>query len=323
MITRKRNLTLMFILTALIGITCHADGKGKRPLTFTDVMKFKSITSTVISDDGRFVAYTSTPDRGDPNITVQSIASDSIQFIIQRAEKPVISSNSDWVIYSIPPKAWELENADKDKPKKGLGILNTGTGKIVKIDNIEKFLLSNDGKWLAYKYFDMNPMKPEQSQNKILGTDLILRQLQSGSELTFPGVTEFEFDSLSKNLGYIVNAEPPNKNGVFAIDLTGGYLLPQKVTTLDSGMFSNIKWSSKHSNLAYISAVRKKDGEPDSGSINVWNPYSKTNSVIISSDSLSKEWFIPFKNNLRWTKDNGRLFFGLRQTKDSAIIRNN
>jgi len=44
------------------------------------------------------------------------------------------------VVYTIPPKAWELENADLDKPKKGMGILNTGTGNIVKFDNIENLL---------------------------------------------------------------------------------------------------------------------------------------------------------------------------------------
>ncbi|OGU14449.1 MAG: hypothetical protein A2X61_14320 [Ignavibacteria bacterium GWB2_35_12] len=322
MITKIKILTLIIISSTLIGIAYQADGKGKKPLTFTDVMKFKSITSTVISDDGRFTAYTATPDRGDPNIMVQSIAADSIQFIIQRAESPVISSNSEYVIYSIPPKAWEFENADKDKPKKGMGILNTGTGKIVMFDNIEKYILSNDGKWLAYKCFDINPPKPDLLKNKIVGADLILRHLQSGSELTFPGITEFEFDSLSKNLGYIVNEELAAKNGVYALDLTGGYLLPQKVSTLDSGLFSNIKWSSKQSNLAFISAIKKKNGEPDSCSLNVWNSSTKTNTVIISADSLSKEWFIPFKNNLRWTKDNARLFFGLKQTKDSAAKKN-
>ncbi|MBI5326132.1 MAG: S9 family peptidase [Ignavibacteriae bacterium] len=285
-------------------------------------MKFKTITSSSISDDGKYVAYTATPDRGEPNIVVQSVAADSIQFIIQRAEKPVMTPNSEWVIYSIPPKPWESENADKDKPKKGMGILNTGTGKIVKFDNIEKFALSNDGKWLAYKYFDMNTPKPEQSKNRILGTGMVLRLLQSGSELTFPGVTEFEFDSLSRNFAYIIYEEPNVRNGVYALDLIGGYLLPQKISTIDSGMYSNIKWSTKYSNLAFISAVKKKDGEPDSCSINVWNPISKINTIIMSSDSISKEWFIPFKNDIKWTRDNGRLFFGLKLVKDTITKKN-
>jgi len=104
----------------------------------------------------------------------------------------------------------------------------------------------------------VNPTKLDNSKNKVFGTDLILRHLQSGSELTFPCVTEFEFDSVSKNLGYIVNEETAKKNGVYTIDLTGGYLLPQKVSILDSGMFSNIKWSSKQSNLlTFLQSGRK------------------------------------------------------------------
>ncbi|TAL68847.1 MAG: S9 family peptidase [Bacteroidetes bacterium] len=322
MVYKVKQSSILLLILFIISSTCSLYGKGKKPLTFADVMKFKSITSAKISDDGKYACYTAAPDRGDPNIVVQSIAADSVQFVVQRAEKPVISPNSEWVIYSIPPKQWESENADLNKPKKGMGILNTGTGKIVKFDNIEKFILSNDGKWLAYKYYDMNPPKPEQSKNKILGTELILRQLQSGSELTFPGVIEFDFDSLSKNFAYIIYEEPSVRNGVYALDLTGGYLLPQRISTIDSGMYSNITWSTKYSDLAYISAVKKKDGEPDSCSINTWNPYSKINNVIISADSLSKEWKIPFKNELRWTKDNGRLFFGLKPLKDTSAKKN-
>ncbi|MBM3306016.1 MAG: hypothetical protein FJY79_08775, partial [Candidatus Aminicenantes bacterium] len=40
-------------------------GQAKKPLTFTDMMKFRHLQNPVISEDGRWVAFASQPDRGD------------------------------------------------------------------------------------------------------------------------------------------------------------------------------------------------------------------------------------------------------------------
>jgi acetyl esterase/lipase len=316
----NKSSSSFILLAALLFLLSGSDSftKNKKPLTFSDVMKFRTIHNTVISDDGKFVAFTSVPDRGDPDIVVQSTDADSLKFNIKRANKPVISSSGEWVVFTIPPKAVDYENADKDnKPKNGMGILNTSTGKIVKFDNVEKFSLSDDSKWLAYKLCDMNPAKPGVEKIKTKGTNMFLHHLQSGSELTFPGVTEFAFDSMSKFLAYTVSEDSSKKNGVYIIDLMGNFFFPVKASAVDSELYSNIEWSTKTASLAFISAKKKNDGSPDSCSLNVWDFLTKTTSVLLPSDSLPKDRVIPFINSLRWSNDCRRLFFGLKPANDT------
>ncbi len=308
---------LVFIL--LLPGSLSSFAKNKKPMTFGDIMKFRSVHGTVISDDGRFVAFTTVPDRGNPDIVIQSTDADSVNFHISGAEKPVFTASGDWVFFTITPNAVDYENADKDnKPKKGMGILNTSTGKIEKFDNVEKYSFSNDSKWLAYKLYDTNHNKKESENKLIKGTNMFLRHLQSGSELTFPNVTEFAFDSLSKYIAYIVTDSSSKKNAVYIIDLAGNFFFPFKASDSDSNLFSDISWSTKTTNLAFISANREKDGSPGSCSLNMWDFITKKNSVIIPTDSLPKDWFIPFKNKLRWSKDCHRIFFGLKPGKDTC-----
>ena len=119
----------------------------KKPLTFTDIMKFKQIESPVISEDGNWVAYGTQPDRGDGEVRVHSLGSKKV-YTVARGSKPVFSKDARWVVMSVKPTAVEVEKKekDKDKPKSGMILLDTSAGDTLQVSKVESFVLSEDSR---------------------------------------------------------------------------------------------------------------------------------------------------------------------------------
>ena len=162
-----KKVSLRFVLAAFlclvilhIGLT--AESEQKKAMTFQDVMKFKEIHSSIISEDGAWLAYSAQPDRGDGEVQVQCIKTGKV-FAVERGSKPVISKDSCWVVINIKPETVELEKSGTKKPKQGMAILETKTGKIKQFEKVERFALSNDSKWLAFCHFKEEKADKEES----------------------------------------------------------------------------------------------------------------------------------------------------------------
>lgn len=314
----NRKITLMLIAAVLLSGYLYSE---KKNLTPQDIMKFKFATQQQISNDGNWITWVETPDRGDGALKIKSITKDTT-YTLERGTSSIISKNSKWIACSVLPKSIESENADKEKPKNSMALFNTITGKSDKFENISKFIFSNDSKWFAYQ---VNDSKKGGSDNKdkkkrpSAGSPIFLRHLETGSELNFQNVTEFTFDSISANFSYIISEESAKKNGIYNISLTGSLPFPIKVIEEANTHYSGISWNHKKGLLAYVSGKEKKNGQPDSCEISFWSSDSKIITKFADKNSYPKDWFIPFKNNLKWTKDGDRLFFGYKPLIDSTI----
>jgi hypothetical protein len=315
-------LRILLILFIFITSINNLSAQIKRPMNWDDVMRFKAMRSPSISENGKWVAWCEEPDRGDGRVAVKSTETDTTYYI-ERGFSPIISKNSDWVIMSIKPKSIETDNLDKgkEKPKNGIAVLKTSDGSKFKTENVEKYLLSNDSKWLAYKIYSDDKTKKEDSK-KIIGTDLILRFLETGSELTFEYVTEFLIDTNSNYLFYIVSEPKGTKNGVYSLPLQSGQLLPVKVHAAEIANYSCLEWNSQRNLLAYICSKKMKNDEPDSCSLFIWSSVVRHNSQAVYPDSCREGWFLPFKNYLKWSKEGSLLFFGFKKFSDTALSDN-
>ena len=81
---------LLLALALLLSVNFLSNAQEKKALTVDDMMKFRQISSPIISDNGAWVAYTVKPDRGDPEVVVRSTAG-TTEFVMKPGEKPVIS----------------------------------------------------------------------------------------------------------------------------------------------------------------------------------------------------------------------------------------
>ncbi len=326
-IKRKQTLALLFFFFAALAVG------QKKPLTFTDIMKFKQIESPVISEDGNWVAYGTQPDRGDGEVKVHSLQSKTV-YTVARGSKPVFSKDARWVVMGVKPTAVEVEKKEKekDKPKPGMALLTISSGNIFLLPNIESFVISEDSRWLAYlkskddkKTDTPKPDAPKdtsaQSKSKkkkdVVGSILILRDLQSQTETAIPFVVSYAFDSTAHFLAYAVADTLGLTNGVCVRDLGKKELSEQMLLRRENVSCTHLTWSNASGRLAFIAATLDDKEKPGPASLYVWNPTEATASEIVGVAAAPTGWILPSKNELVWTKDGKRLFFGFRPLNDS------
>jgi hypothetical protein len=313
--TRFYKLFALLSVVLIVITAISSEAQNKKPFTFDDVMHFKSLRGAVISNNGNWAAYYEVPDRGNPEGVVVSTEKDAttkevITFRIERGTRPVFTNNSKYAVFTVVPDAIKMENADKDKPKNSISIVSLPSGEITEIEEVKNFKISENGTWMAYEIFT------DEKSKGIVGGKMILRRMDNGSELSFDHVNSFEFDSTSRYIAYSIAEPDAKKNGVFVIDLSTG-AFPMKIEQEKDMLYSSLTWNEQNQNLAYV--VGKKDGESvsDSCSLKIWSR-GIGDEEIVAIDNYPENWRIPFDNQLNWTEDGERLFFGFKPVADTA-----
>ncbi len=325
----KLNRLVFLFLITIISIST-LPGQSKKALTFQDIMKFKAIKNPVIAVDGNWLAYSAQADRGDGEVKVHSIKNKKV-FTIERGSKPVISGDSRWIAATVLPKAGELDKSknSKDKPQNGLALLNTETGEIIIVEKVEKSTFSENSKWLAYKLFkkdESNNKKDDESKQgkagsakakKNLGTTIVLLNLGTKEELKIPFGHSFAFDSTSQYLAFAVSDTSGKENGLYYLELQKDDLSRKTIASQVNGYYTNLTWNNKHGMLACLSSTLDKKGNPDSTSMWIWDPSKMQTTEMVAVDGAPAGWCVPEKNQLEWTRDGQRLFFGLKPLSEN------
>ena len=100
-------------------------------------------------------------------------------------------------------------------------VLNLATGDKADYEKIRSFSFSGENPaWLALH--KARPGKPGPRKDKWSGSDLILRELATGKELTFGNVAEFAFDKKGQRLAFVIDAMGQTGNGVELRDMATG-----------------------------------------------------------------------------------------------------
>ncbi len=334
-----RNTVFLVLLLMAAAVAVDA---GDRPLTFSDLMKLRQIQGSVISKDGAWIAYALAPDRGDGEAVVRSTAGNT-EYLIERGSGPEISADGLWVAAVIDPTLEEKEKAqgkkkkngggkDDDKPKKGLSLLNLRTGAEERIEMVEAFAFSEDGQWLAYRHYeekkapdedaedgtgeseppeseDEKPEKKEKDEE--LGSTMKLRLLASGDEIVVEHVTDFVFSEHAPFMAYAVSAPGGEGNGAFVRDLRNNEAAAITLHSVEKGRYTHLKWARKATRLAFAAAVLDDEGEPGDAGIWTWSGAGEA-ALSASSENAPDGYTVPSKNELRWSRDGGRLFFGFK-----------
>ncbi|MBM2814211.1 MAG: family peptidase [Ignavibacteria bacterium] len=319
--TLFRLIRLSLIITIICSSFTIASAKGTRPFGYVDAMKFDMLQHSIISDDGNWVGYSTAPDRGDGKGFIRSTY-DSTLYKVERGANPQISKSSKWAAFTVKPKAMEVENAesDKDKPKNSLAIMKLSDGSVTQIENIESYKFSNDSKWLAIKPYSEPDTKDakdtknagKKSKKKETGFEVRLRHLESGTDITLQNVLEFEFDSTADYFFYSISEKSGKKNGLFYRDLHKEFCPEVKIDAQENFVYCNLEWNTRKRILAYSAEKADSTGEIKSYGIWLWDTTSTKPKEIVTQTSLKKDWYIPRKNELKWTTDGERLFFGIK-----------
>jgi len=302
----------------------------KKPLTFLDVMKFKSVQEPVISDNGAWVAFTAQPDRGDGEVQVRS-ADGSKSFVIERGSRPTFSKDGRRLGAIVKIKAVDLEKPAKDRPKTGFARLDLSTGKIDSVEQVDQFAFSDDGAWLALGLIKAEE-KPGPAEKTSApdpkaaakpavetGRPVVLRELETGVEIRIENVSAFSFDPRSTVLAYVVSTADGKLNGMFIRDLKKNDRPESAVLQKESAGFSPPVWVKDSSKMAFLWAVKKDKDDPGRSSLVLWDGMTRVASAGVADTAVPGGWTIPLKAPLTWSRDGKRLFLGLRLGSGPAV----
>jgi dipeptidyl aminopeptidase/acylaminoacyl peptidase len=305
---------IFFFIAAIFLFTVSSQAAQEKILTFQDIMKFKEIHDPVISENGLWIAYGTQPDRGDGEAVIHNLKSGE-KYVVARGHGPQISKDAHWVAMMVRPKAVEMEKAPKDRPKQGMALLSTSAGDAVHFDKVQSFALSDDSRWVAYllhkeeeKAKDPEAEKTNKKE-RTTGSPLILRELESAEEREIPYVLEYSFDPASAFLAVSVAGLETSEDGLFIIDLNEASLPQSPVVQQEGLKISGLAWTEKGSCLAFLSGADVGDGR---FSLWFWDGIARTKTSALSADDVPEGWMIPEKNQVSWSKDGERLFFGLK-----------
>ncbi len=210
--------------------------------------------------------------------------------------------------------------------------------------DVDRFAFSDDGRWLAYLLSppdttkkptdkpsdDMGPVgrvvqvgqvgdeedqeAPAAPAARKPGGTLKLRNLETGQEESIALVSGFAFDAASKYLAYAVGDETGKENGVFYRDLTAPGI-SIAITQAENGRYEPLAWSRSGSSLAFFSAIDNTKGLPGAATLWLWDAASRKARQVVRPEQAPAGFHVPLKNEIVWSKDGRRIFFGFKPGK--------
>ncbi len=316
----SRILIACFLILAAGLVYTVAD--QKKALTYQDIMRFKEVRNPVISENGLWVAYAAQPDRGDGRVIVRAVKNGK-EYLVERGSRPVISKNENWVAMIIKPLAAELAAAEKDKPKQGMALLDTRSGRVKELEKVKDFAFSDDSRWLAYHLYKENdevkkqeeePKEKKEDKKKLeIGSTLVLYNLNSGEEVRIPFALSYAFDATSRFLVYAIGDDPGEENGLFYLKLSKQGWLGKALLQKPKAKCSQLVWSKTGSSLAFLAIEMSGEKDTDlDASVWVWEAEGHKLTQVVTPEDAPEGWFLPAKNQLKWSRDGRRLFFGFK-----------
>jgi Tol biopolymer transport system component len=324
-LNQKRLSVIMLVLAIVCSINLSGQANPeKKAFTIDDYARWRSVVSTSISDDGKWMSFGYRRVKADDEFYVKSLTSDK-EYEIPRGSRPQFSDDSKWIacIISVPWKEAEKLRKDKKPVPDKAQLMNLVSGKKYTWDNVASFSFSKGSKFLTVK------MTKADRKAKHNGTDFILRNLDKGSELSLGNIGNFQFNKPGTLLAYTIDAADKAGNGLYLIDLDTGVL--KSMDNSDSD-YAHITWDEKGTALAVLKGTKKKEftqkdnilvafvGLPGENLAKItYDPAKDPNfpeNMIISEKTASRSRFRrggDTRGPLFWSEDNSQIFCGIKE----------
>jgi dipeptidyl aminopeptidase/acylaminoacyl peptidase len=270
-------VVLAFVAVSLMFVPLAAQNSAKRALALDDVLAFRSLGQSVLSNDGNWLAYRVSPNQGDADVIVRSTSGDKEWKIPvgQGAMGQVLfSDDSAWIAIGTAPTKKEADTARRTRRtlQNGVTLINLATGDKTSIAKVRRFAFNGElGGWIAlHRYGPENapgaaapaaagrgggPAPAPAAgaggarDTRPRGTDLVLRELKTGAEQNIGNVSEFAFNKSGKFLALVIDAADQAGNGIQIRDLTTGAISPIES---DKAFYERLSWAEEGDALAVL-----------------------------------------------------------------------
>ncbi len=319
----KRTIPSVILLTLLAPIfTLWAEDQPKpKMLEIPDMLEWKSIRSTVVSNNGEWLAYGIFPAEGNGQVIIKNLPGTKADtFAVgSSGSRIAFSDDSRWAAFSILPKFKELEKLKKQKEKayNKLALINLKTGEKTEFEKIKRFSFSKENPdWLAMqKYVAESQSK---AKEKWKGSDLLLYELASGKTLNIGNVAEFSFNKKGTFLAWIIDAFDKSGNGVQIRNMKTGVITPLES---DEAEYKSLNWTEKGDALTMLKGKKDDDFKDKLYSVIGFKSFKKAALQKFIYDPAEDDHF-PEKMTVSparkpyWTDDLSAFIFGIHEIKE-------
>ncbi len=306
-------------------ITFPLLAQSKKPITHDVYDSWKSISGHTISNNGKYAAYSLTPQEGDATLMIHTLPSKDGQ-AIERGENAQFSADSEFLVFKIKPQLDSVKAQKRRKvraenlPKDSLGIYALQTGELIKIARVKSFKMPEKaGGWLAYQHekklsntkdsADVKSRRPKE-ENDSLGTALVLRNLKTGKEMRFAFVTDYEFAKYGKRFIFASSGDDSLfQAGVYALDLQTEQLQP---LLRAKARYKRLALDEQGEQAAFLADLDTSKSRLRAFALYYWKngmdsavKLLDTLHAAIPKGMLVSEFFTP-----RFSKDGKKLYYG-------------
>jgi len=318
----RKAIWLLWLTPVLFG-----QAQPKRALTHKDYDGWRTISSARLSPDGQWLAYAFMPQEGNGELVVKNVATGAeFRHAAGALPPPPVVPAAEVNPEAEPPRLnltirftsdnrFVLANyfpAKGSTGKAGVMIVRLADNLATRVDGVKTFAVpAKGGAWVAMlkeASAVSEAAKPSEADEEAdqrrggrpaaggaaaVGSDLLLRDLASGSERTLPNVTEYSFARDGKLLAYAVNAKQEDSNGVYAV-VPGDAGAPV-VIRAEKGRYSKLTWDRAQTQLAFVTKT---------GGAWIW----KRGSGNAAALAVAADKGVVDRGTLAFSRDGQRLF---------------
>ncbi|MEN8120777.1 MAG: prolyl oligopeptidase family serine peptidase [Bacteroidota bacterium] len=324
----KYVLTIILIFSISI-----SQAQNKKVLDHADFDHWNKIKNAQISNNGKWVIYQLQPGYGDLTLKItDGKAKDILTY--KRGNKAKINWESSHIIFKIKPEldsvnAQRRNKVKKDKlPKDSLGIFDLKTKTLIKIPRVNSYKIPEKwGSHIAFQIFPEPKPKKEKKdstktkekvkkknkskkENKKNGYRLVVKDLTTQQQDTFPFVKEYVFSEKGKKLMFYSSGKDSTfQQGVYMIDLSTNKLLP---LCRGKGDYKNFAFDENGAQAVFLVDLDTTKAKIRPFDVLLWKTGQDSATVIANNKAefMPKEWIINEHFKPYFSKNGKRLFFG-------------
>ena len=311
-----------------------ATSAARSPALTADWAKWETLGNGDLSPDGAWVAYDFRRANGTSELRFRKVASDSEQ-TVRNGTGATFSRNSRWLIYTITPDtagggragrggrgsgggAAGASGAAAAPPRNKVGIVDLQSGATTVLADIQSFITSKDGRHVAMRRY---PTPGRVSR----GADLVVRDLEQGSDVTLGNVAEYAWSDDGALLAMTIDVDGKTGNGVQLLNASTG-----SIRSLDASdaQYTNVQWRARSEDLVAFRS-RVDSTFIDTGfTVVAWRKVSAAQPAKQVYDFATDKSFpvgmrVASYRRPQWSDDGSMLFFGIapREPKPVASAR--
>jgi dipeptidyl aminopeptidase/acylaminoacyl peptidase len=298
-----------------------------KPLDYRAYDGWNAIQHTVLTDDGRRVAYALVPEDGEPTLVTRELASGA-ETRDARGTDEAFAADGSWMAFTLAPKHAALEDARrKGKPPaaevpRGFAVRTFGAhGDVFAREDVKSWKHAKHGsRFVAYwadapKDAGASPSpspapsgSPDPNatfKKKDDAKTLTLRDVPAGTQTTLADVVDYAFSPDEAYLAYAVETKDGATDGLYVRTLATG---ATATIARGSGRYKHVTFAPERSQLAFLSDGETYAAPAPRYAIYEWEPGAATAKRL--DDPSAAE--APSENREpRFTRDGERIFYGV------------